>query len=106
MVPLNFEISIANLSLLSDSSSFLLQVSIKNKDLDDFIKNSIPKSEKAWLSDLKSWEISNKWVFDVTRICIDAFDQVFADRGDDMLLDLKDENSFKKFKLLVEEMDM
>jgi hypothetical protein len=105
-VPSNFEISIANLSFLSDSSSFLLQTSIKNECLSDFIKSSIPKNDKAWLSDLKSWEINNIWIFEVTKICLNAFDQVFFDRGDEILLDLKDEKSFQRFKSLVEEMDM
>jgi hypothetical protein len=102
----NFEISIANLSLLSDSCSFLLQTSIKNTGLSDFIKSSIPKNDKAWLSDLKSWEINNKWIIEITKICLDAFDQVFFDRGDEILLDLKEEKSFKRFKILVEEMDL
>ncbi|MHB1254365.1 MAG: hypothetical protein ACYCZ1_09425 [Candidatus Humimicrobiaceae bacterium] len=102
----NFEISIANLSFLSDSSSFLLQTSIKNTDLSDFIKSSIPKNDKTWLSDLKSWEITNKWILEITKICLNAYDQVFFDRGDEVLLDLKDEKSFKKFKRLVEEIDL
>ncbi len=101
----NFEISIANLSFLSDSSSFLLQTSIKNTDLNDFIKNSIPKNDKTWISDFKSWEITNKWILEITKICLKAFDQVFFDRGDEILLDLKDEKSFNRFLRLVEEID-
>ncbi|MHB1346544.1 MAG: hypothetical protein ACYCXK_03535 [Candidatus Humimicrobiaceae bacterium] len=99
----NFEISIANLSFLSDSCSFLLQTSIKNTVLNDFIKNSIPKNDKTWLSDFKSWEITNKWILETTKTCLDVFDQVFFDRGDEILLDLKDEKSFKRFLRLVEE---
>jgi hypothetical protein len=102
----SFEISIVNLSLLSDSNSFLMQASIKNTELSDFIKNSIPKNDKTWLSDLKSWEINNKWILEVTKICLNAFEQVFFDRGDEILLDLKDEKSFKRFKTLVEEIDL
>ena len=102
----NFEISIANLSLLSNSSSFLLQTSIKNTDLSDFIKNSIPKNNKTWLSDLKSWEIDNKWILEITKICLNVFGQVFFDRGDEILLDLKDEKSFKRFNTLVKEIDL
>jgi hypothetical protein len=102
----SFEISIVNISLLSDSSSFLVQASIKNTELSDFIKNSIPKNDKTWLSDLKSWEINNKWILEVTKICLSAFEQVFFDRGDEILLDLKDEKSFKRFKTLVEEIDL
>jgi len=102
----NFEISIVNLSFLSDSGSFLLQASIKNEELSDFIKNSIPKNDKTWLSELKSWEIDIKWIREVTKICLAAFEQVFFDRGDEILLDLKDEKSFKKFTDLIEEIDM
>ena len=102
----NFEISIVNLSFLSDSSSFLLQSSIKNVKLDDFIKNSIPKNDKTWLSDFKSWEIANKWILEIIKICLDAFDQVFFDRGDEILLDLKDEKSYKRFLRLVEEIEL
>ncbi len=102
----NFEISIVNLSFLSDSGSFLLQASIKNEELNDFIKNSIPKNDKTWLSELKSWELNIKWIREVTKICLIAFEQVFFDRGDEILLDLKDEKSFKKFNDLIEEIDM
>jgi len=102
----NFEISIANLSLLSDSNNFLLQASIKNTELSDFIKDSIPKNEKTWLSDLKSWEIDNKWILEITKICLNSFGQVFFDRGDEILLDLKDEKSFKRFRHLLEEIDL
>ncbi|MCL4385240.1 MAG: hypothetical protein M1479_04770 [Actinobacteria bacterium] len=101
----DFELSIANLSFLSDTSSFLLQTSIKNSALDDFIKNSIPKKDKEWISDLKSWEINNKWIFEIANICIKSFDQVFFDKGDEVLLDLKDDKSYKKFKQMVEEID-
>jgi len=101
-----FEISIVNLSFLSDSGSFLLQASIKNTELSDFIKNSIPKSDKTWLSELKSWEINIKWILEVSKICLSTFEQVFFDRGDEILLDLKNEESFKKFRALVEEIDM
>ncbi|MCE5329321.1 hypothetical protein LLG07_03180 [bacterium] len=99
----NFELSIANLSFFSDTGSFLLQTSSKNSVLNDFIKNTIPKNDKNWLNDLKSWEISNIWILKIADLCIDAYDQVFFDRGDEILLDLKDDKSFKKFKHLVEE---
>ena len=101
----NFEISIVNLSFLSDYSSFLLQASVKNIELSDFIKNSIPKNDKAWLSDLKSWEINIKWILEVTRICLNNFEQVFFDNGDEILLDLKDEKSFQRFSTLVKEIN-
>jgi len=102
----NFEISIVNLSFLSDSDSFLLQASVKNTELSDFVKNSIPKNDKAWLSDLKSWEINIKWILEVTKICLNNFEQVFFDSGDEILLDLKDEKSFKRFNTLVKEIDL
>lgn len=101
----NFELSIANLSFLSDSGSFLLQISIKNSILNDFIKNLIPESDKSWLSDLKSWEISNNWILEIADICIKQYEQVFFDHGDEILLDLKDEKSFDKFKYMVEEIN-
>lgn len=99
----NFELSIANLSFLSDTSSFLLQTSSKNQVLNDFIKDTIPKNDKTWLSDLKSWEINNIWILKIADICIDAYDQVFFDRSDEILLDLKDDKSFRKFRHIVEE---
>lgn len=99
----DFELSIANLSFLSDENSFLLQTSIKNSELDNFIKNSIPKDEKEWIKDLGSWEINIKWIYKIANICIKSFDQVFFDKGDEILLDLKDDKSYKKFKKIVEE---
>lgn len=102
----SFEFSIANLSFFPDTSSFLLQTSIKNTALTEFIKNSVPKNDKTWLSELKSWEINNKWILEIADICINAFDQVFFDRGDEVLLDLKDDKSFKRFKRLAEEIDL
>ncbi len=99
----NFELSIANLSFFSDSSNFLLQTSSKNSVLNDFIKNTIPKNDKTWLSDFKSWEINNVWIMRIADICINTYDQVFFDCGDEILLDLKDDKSFKKFEHLVEE---
>ncbi|MHB1376938.1 MAG: hypothetical protein ACYCXB_05870 [Candidatus Humimicrobiaceae bacterium] len=102
----NFEISIVNLSFLSDSGSFLLQASVKNTELSDFIKTSIPNNDKTWLSDLKSWEINIKWILEVTKICLNNFEQVFFDSGDEILLDLKDEKSFRRFNTLVKEIDL
>jgi len=102
----NFELSIANLSFLSDTSSFLLQISSKDLPLNDFIKNTVPKNDKTWLSDLKSWEINNIWILQIADLCINAYDQVFFDRGDEILLDLKDDKSFRKFKHIVEESNL
>jgi transcription elongation factor GreA-like protein len=47
------ELSIVNLSQLAEEENFLLQTSKKSEKLGDFIKNSIPKSDKCWLTDLK-----------------------------------------------------
>ena len=102
----DFELSIANLSFLSDTSSFLLQTSSKSTKLNDFIKNVIPKKDKAWLGDLKSWEISNLWILKIADLCIEAYDQVFFDHGDEILLDLKDDKSFRKFKGIIKESDL
>ena len=50
---MNFDLKIANLSFLSDTDSFLLQLSSKNPELNEFINNKIPKKDKNWLGDLK-----------------------------------------------------
>ena len=92
-----FELSIANLSYLSENENFLLQVSKKSDKLTGFIKSSIPGTEKNWFSDLKSWEIRNKWLKDVSDICISEYDQVFFDMGEE-LFDLKDPKNYKDFK--------
>jgi hypothetical protein len=46
------KISIANLSWLSDTSSFLLQTSKKSKALTSYINENLPKDQRKWLSDL------------------------------------------------------
>lgn len=101
----NEELSIANLSWLSESNNFLLQASKKSSELDNFIKNNIPAGEKNWLVDLKSWKISSKWLLKISDICLKEYDQVFFDHGEE-LLDLKDPDSYQKFreKLLQESM--
>ena len=84
-------------SKLSKDKNFLLQISKKSEKLSGFIKNSIPSNEKDWLADLRSWEINNKWLKDVSDICIDEYDQVFFDMGEE-LFDLKDEKNYSDFK--------
>jgi len=96
-MPGEIELSIANLSKLSQDKNFLLQISRKSEKLSQFIKNSIPSNEKDWLADLKSWEISNKWLKDVSDICIDEYDQVFFDMGEE-LFDLKDAENYNDFR--------
>ena len=91
------DFSIANLSYLFEDENFLLQVSRKSERLSEFIKSSVPASEKAWLSDFKSWEIKNTWLKSIGDICIDEYDQVFFDMGED-LFDLKDSKNYKDFK--------
>jgi hypothetical protein len=100
----NFELSIANLSKLAENDLFLLQMSKKSEKLNNFIKNMIPGKEKNWLSDLKSWELSNKWLSDISNICLEEYDQVFFDYGDE-LFDLKNSKNYKDFqkKIIKEE---
>jgi hypothetical protein len=91
------KISIANLSWLSDTSSFLLQTSKKSKVLEDHIKKNIPKDQKKWLTNLSSWELSVKSILDISDICLKEYDQVFFDYGDD-LFDLNDPKSYQRFR--------
>lgn len=91
------ELSIANLSKLTEEENFLLQISKKSEKLGDFIKSNIPKSDKSWLADLKTWEFSNRWIKNISDICLEEYDQVFFDYGT-LLLDLKDPKNYKEFK--------
>jgi len=91
------DFSIANLSYLFEDENFLLQVSKKSDRLNEFIKSSIPGAEKTWLSDFKSWEIRNRWLKSIGDICIEEYDQVFFDMGED-LFDLKDSKNYTEFK--------
>jgi hypothetical protein len=97
MMAENSKISIANLSWLSDTSSFLLQTSKKSKALNDYIKENLPKDQRKWLSDLSSWEISIKSILDVSDICLKEYDQVFFDYGDE-LFDLNDAKNYQRFR--------
>jgi hypothetical protein len=94
---MEIELSIANLSNLSGHKHFLLQVSKNSGKLTGFLKTSIPKNEKEWLADFESWKISNKWIKDISDICISEYDQVFFDIGDD-LYDLKEEEGYSNFR--------
>jgi hypothetical protein len=96
-MPNNIELSIANLSQLAENDLFLLQISKKSEKLNGFIKNNIPSKDKNWLSDLKSWELANKWLNDISNICLEEYEQVFFDYGEE-LLDLKDPQNYKEFK--------
>jgi len=96
-MPGEIELSIANLSQLSEDENFLLQVSKKSEKLSSFIKANVPNVDKNWLADLKSWEINYKWIGDISNICISEYEQVFFDFGKE-LFDLKDPKDYKSFK--------
>jgi hypothetical protein len=91
------ELSIANLSQLTDEENFLLQVSKNSGKLSGFIKNDIPDSEKQWLADFRSWELNNNWLKIISDICISEYDQVFFDVGEE-LFDLKDSKGYEDFR--------
>jgi len=93
----NAPISIANLSLLSENDNFLIQVSKKSRNLETFLKKDIPSRDKAWIPDLKSWEINKKWLLKVSDICREEFDQVFFDFNED-LFDLNDPDNYQQFR--------
>ena len=91
------DLSIANISSLTDKVDFLLQVSKKSTKLDHFIKDNIPGGDKNWLSDLKSWKLNNKWLLQISDICLADYDQVFYDCGEE-LLDLNDAKNYQTFR--------
>jgi len=93
----DMDISIANLSCLTQKDEFLLQVSSKSSDITKFIKNEIPTRERAWLTDLKSWKIKIKWLLKISELCLDDYDQVFFDCGEE-LLDLNDSENYQSFR--------
>ena len=91
------KISIANLSWLSDTSNFLLQTSKKSEVLEKYIKEDLPKDQRKWIQDLSTWEISTKSILGVSDICLEEYDQVFFDYGDE-LFDLNNEKSYQRFR--------
>ena len=93
----NNDLSIANISSLTNKVEFLLQVSKKSGKLDNFIKKEIPSGEKNWLVDLKSWKLNRKWLLKVSDICLKDYDQVFFDCGDE-LLDLNNSRNYQTFR--------
>jgi hypothetical protein len=93
----DMDISIANLSCLTNKDEFLLQVSSKSNNITKFIKNEIPAKEKAWLTDLKSWKIKIKWLLKISELCLNDYDQVFFDCGEE-LLDLNDSENYQTFR--------
>ncbi len=91
------ELSIANLSCLTQKDEFLLQVSKRSKVLKNFIEKEIPDKEKNWLRDLNSWKLKSKWLLKISDICLKDYDQVFFDCGEE-LLDLNDSNHYQSFR--------
>ena len=98
------DLKIANLSCLSLKDEFLLQVSSKSNKIDKFIEKEIPKKEKSWLSDLNSWRLKIKWLLKLSELCLNDYDQVFFDCGDE-LLDLNDSDNYQSFRVkIIEEL--
>ncbi|MES0341079.1 MAG: hypothetical protein ABUK08_02085 [Candidatus Humimicrobiaceae bacterium] len=93
----DMDISIANLSCLTQKDEFLLQVSSKSSDITKFIKSEIPANERSWLTDLKSWKIKIKWLLKISELCLNDYDQVFFDCGEE-LLDLNDSENYQTFR--------
>lgn len=91
------DISIANLSCMTQKDEFLLQVSSKSNNITKFIEDEIPGRERAWLTDLKSWKIKIKWLLKVSELCLNDYDQVFFDCGEE-LLDLNDPENYQTFR--------
>jgi len=93
----DMDISIANLSCLTQKDEFLLQVSSNSSNITKFIKSEIPARERTWLTDLKSWKIKIKWLLKISELCLNDYDQVFFDCGEE-LLDLNDSENYQSFR--------
>jgi hypothetical protein len=93
----DMDISIANLSCLTQKDEFLLQVSSKSNNITKFIKSEIPSKERTWLTELKSWKIKIKWLLKISELCLNDYDQVFFDCGEE-LLDLNDSENYQTFR--------
>ncbi len=93
----SIELSIANLSCMTEQIEFLLQVSSSSKVLENFIEKEIPDKEKLWLRDLDSWKLKSKWLLKISDICLKEYDQVFFDCGEE-LLDLNDSKHYQSFR--------
>ncbi|MCD4670944.1 MAG: hypothetical protein K8S14_10920 [Actinomycetia bacterium] len=96
-MPKSNNLKIANLSCLSRKDEFLLQVSSRSGEIAKFIEKEIPKKEKSWLADLNSWRLKAKWLLKLSELCLDNYDQVFFDCGDE-LLDLNDSENYQSFR--------
>ena len=73
----NVDLSIANMSCLTQKDEFLLQVSTSSKEVTKFIEDKIPDKQRSWLVDLKSWRIKIKWLLKISELCLSNYDQVF-----------------------------
>jgi hypothetical protein len=91
------DLSIANLSCLTQKDEFLLQVSTRSREITKFIEEEIPENQRSWLADLKSWRINIKWLLKLSELCLNNYDQVFFDCGDE-LLDLNDPENYQSFR--------
>jgi hypothetical protein len=91
------DLSIANLSCLTQKDEFLLQVSTRSREITKFIEEEIPDNQRSWLADLKSWRINIKWLLKLSELCLNNYDQVFFDCGDE-LLDLNDPENYQSFR--------
>ena len=91
------ELSIANLSCMTEQIEYLLQESICSEVLENIIEKEIPDKEKLWLRDLNSWKLKSKWLLKISDICLKEYDQVFFDCGEE-LLDLNDSKHYQSFR--------
>ena len=96
-MPKGMDLSIANLSCLTQKDEFLLQVSTTSREITKFIEEEIPEGQRSWLADLKSWRIKIKWLLKLSELCLENYDQVFFDCGDE-LLDLNDSENYQTFR--------
>ena len=96
-MPKGIDLSIANLSCLTQKDEFLLQVSAASREITKFIEEEIPEGQRSWLADLKSWRIKIKWLLKLSELCLENYDQVFFDCGDE-LLDLNDTENYQTFR--------
>ncbi len=96
-MPKSSDLKIANLSCLSEKDEFLFQASSGSREINKFIEEEIPDKERSWLADLNSWRLKIKWLLKLSELCLDNYDQVFFDCGDE-LLDLNDSENYQSFR--------
>lgn len=96
-MPKSSDLKIANLSCLSEKDKFLFQASSMSREINKFIEEEVPNKEKSWLPDLNSWRLKIRWLLKLSELCLDNYDQVFFDCGDE-LLDLNDSENYQSFR--------